>query len=424
MLDTIIHRLSKSRASLPARKLLRKLRETYYNTEVLNRISDKIKPIPALVDKGEPKRINIIIPEINFQSFYGGYIAKFNLAKLLIARGNRVRILLVDQCSEDPATWEQCVSRYPGLENVLDMLEVEYCYRRNQTVSFNPNDGVIATTWWTAYIAHSIIGKLNTDNFLYMIQEYEPFTFAMGSYYAVAHESYSLPHHAIFSSELLLEYFRNQKIGVFTETSKAEYDFFENAIISYSSNEYVALHAGPKKLLFYARPEAHAARNMFEVAYQALSTAIEQGVFQGDWEFYGIGTRHGDIALPDSKTLKMLGKFDLNDYRQALLGYDVGLALMYTPHPSLLPLEMAAAGMVVVTSQCMNKTEQRLKHISENIIAAQPTIDGVANSLAQAVTVSGENSSVSDQPTVNWPSNWTETFDDAKLNKICTWVFN
>ena len=44
--------------------------------------------------------------------------------------------------------------------------------------------------------------------FLYLIQEYEPFTFPMGSYAALADASYRLPHTALFSTELLRDYFR------------------------------------------------------------------------------------------------------------------------------------------------------------------------------------------------------------------------
>lgn len=365
----------------------------------------------------------MIIPEINFDSFYGGYIAKFNLAKLLVERGHEVRILLVDQCSQNSAVWQQCVGRYPGIENVLDKLNIEYCFGRKKTIIFSPDDGVIATTWWTAYIADSLIKNLNVESFLYMIQEYEPFTFEMGSYFAVAHESYNLPHSAIFSSSLLQQYFQDNNIGVYASKPIGAGESFENAIISYSTGEIVKPSRAVKKLLFYARPEAHASRNMFEIAYQALASAIDRGVFKGQWEFYGIGTQHGDIPLPNSRVLKMLGKFDLVEYRQALLGYDVGLALMYTPHPSLLPLEMAAAGMVVVTSTCMNKTEDKLKEISKNIMGAKPTIDGVTDCLGRAVEMVVSDTISTDQPLVKWSSDWTTTFDKQKIDKICHWVF-
>ena len=57
--------------------------------------------------------------------------------------------------------------------------------------------------------------ELGRERFLYLIQEYEPFTFPMGSYAALAAESYALPHAALFSTELLRDYFRRHGLGVY-----------------------------------------------------------------------------------------------------------------------------------------------------------------------------------------------------------------
>ena len=48
-------------------------------------------------------------------------------------------------------------------------------------------DRFVATTWWTAHIAASSArDRSGGERFLYLIQEYEPFTFPMGSYAALA----------------------------------------------------------------------------------------------------------------------------------------------------------------------------------------------------------------------------------------------
>ena len=57
---------------------------------------------------------------------------------------------------------------------------------------------------------------------------------------------------------------------------------------------------------------------------------------------------------------------------------------MYTPHPSLVPIEMCAAGMSTVTNTFENKDAPALHRISSNMIAAPPTVDGVAAALAEA----------------------------------------
>ena len=54
--------------------------------------------------------------------------------------------------------------------------------------------------------------------------------------------------------------------------------------------------------------------------------------------------------------LELLPRADQRAYAELLRDHDVGLALMYTPHPSLVPIEMASAGMLVVTNSFENKT--------------------------------------------------------------------
>ena len=66
-----------------------------------------------------------------------------------------------------------------------------------------------------------------------------------------------------------------------------------------------------------------------------------------------------------------------------LRDHDVGLALMYTPHPSLVPIEMASAGMLTVTNSFENKTAEAMAAISPNLITAEPSIEGVAGGLAR-----------------------------------------
>lgn len=384
-------------------------------------VNRKIAPLNVEMSHAEPLRINILIPEIDFRSFYGGYIAKFNLAQMLIQRGNKVRIITVDQCDTTRDDWIDIVKKYHGIEDVFDHLEVAKAFERDSAIAFNPADVVIATTWWTAHIANALIPHLDAKRFLYMIQEYEPFTFPMGSYYALAHESYSFPHVAIFSSPTLRDYFQNMRFGVFSEEDGNDRSVpFENAILEFDTG-FNNDRQNTRKLLFYSRPEPHAARNMFEIGLTALENAIRDGGFPDEWAFYGIGTSYEDIDLPNGKVLTMLGKVGLKEYQAILPTYDVGLALMYTPHPSLLPIEMAAAGQVVVTNSCMNKTVQALEDISSNFVVAEPTIPSVAAALVRAATQADDMAAREKGSMVNWSQDWDRTFSDNLFSIIQTW---
>ena len=65
-----------------------------------------------------------------------------------------------------------------------------------------------------------------------------------------------------------------------------------------------------RRLLFYARSEPHAKRNMFELGLIALSRAIEEGAFGDEWEFFGIGSvsGRGRVALAGGAQLEILSR--------------------------------------------------------------------------------------------------------------------
>src|SRR5262249_1635219 len=206
---------------------------------------------------------------------------------------------------------------------------------------FHPQDAVIATTWWTAHIAHRAVQSLQQSRFVYLIQEFETFTFPMGTYAALADQSYTFPHFAVFSTEFLRDYFRQNRLGVFAEdreTGEQNSISFENTITAVGRITVPDI-AGrtPRKLLYYARPETHAPRNMLGRGMGAWGRAPKAGYSADSWEFYGIGTVEaaGKIPLANGVAMRLLPRQSQETSREVLRGHDLGLSLMYTPHPSL-----------------------------------------------------------------------------------------
>ena len=243
-------------------------------------LEDKIAPLRLDVRADAPRRVNLLVPTIDLAHFFGGYIGKFNLARRLAERGARVRVVTVDPTGPLPPTWREELQGYDGLAGVLD--RVELCFAREaDTVEASPEDAWIATTWWTAHVAHAAVRATGGDSFLYLIQEHETFTFPMGSLAALADGSYDLPHTAVYSTELLRGFHRERGIGVFAagaQAGDARSTAFDNAITAVEPPAADRLRARrPRRLLFYARPEPHAARNMFELGALALRRAAEGG---------------------------------------------------------------------------------------------------------------------------------------------------
>ena len=270
-------------------------------------VADKIAPLRLVVRDDAPRRVNVLIPTIDLEHFFGGYIAKLNLARRLAERGLRVRVVTVDPTLALTRSWEPALQSYSGLAGLLDAVEFAFG-RESLGLEVSRADAFVATTWWTAHIAHAALRSLEADRFLYLIQEYEPFTFPMGSHEALARESYALPHAALFSTELLRDYFRAHRLGVFADGS-GDAAVFRNAItaIDAPAREEMSRRE-TRRLLFYARPEQHAARNLFELGALGLREAFARGAFDRRWTLSGIGTTGsgGSLDVGGGATLELL----------------------------------------------------------------------------------------------------------------------
>jgi hypothetical protein len=390
-------------------------------------IPEKLRPLRLQVSAAEPRRIDILHPAIDLKHFFGGFIAVFNLARALAERGHRVRLIATER-STLPSDWRRQIARYEGLGNGLDRIEVVFGHDRDP-LPINPGDLLIATHWTVAHIAHAAAAGLDEERFVYLIQEYEPFIFPMGSAAALAAESYRLPHRAIFSTELLREYFARHRIGVFAggeESGRRDSLVLDNAITPVGPvGEEELDRDGPRRLLFYARPEEHAQRNLFEIGAMAIDRAVADGGLQG-WRLVGVGSVEPGTAgllLPGSGVrVEMIPRRSQVEYAELLRSSDIGLALMYTPHPSLVPIEMAAAGMVTVTNTFENKDAAALTTISSNLIAADPTVGGVAAALIAAEARAEDLPARARGSRLSWPSSWDQALDDAFVGRLQEWA--
>jgi GT2 family glycosyltransferase len=382
-------------------------------------LAEKLAPLRLAVRDDAPRRVNVLIPTFDLRHLFGGYIAKLNLARRLATRGLRIRIVTVDPVGTLPQDWRERLERYSGLDGLFDTVEVAFG-RESPGLEVSREDAFVATTWWTAHIAHAALRELGGDRFLYLIQEYEPFTFPMGSYAALADASYRLPHAALFSTELLRDYFRAHGLGVFAG-GEGDAAVFRNAITPIEPPAAAELAGrNPRRLLFYARPEPHAARNMFELGTLALARAAERGAFGGGWTLHGIGTVESRrrLDLGGGASLELLPRAAQADYAALLRAHDVGLALMYTPHPSLVPIEMACAGMLTVTNTFENKTADALAAISPNLIAAEPSVEAVAAALCDATAAAADVERRVRGSRVDWSRDWDAAFDDELLARV------
>ena len=92
---------------------------------------------------------------------------------------------------------------------------------------------------------------------------------------------------------------------------------------------------------------------------------------------------------------------------------------MYTPHPSLVPIEMASAGMLTVTNSFENKTPEAMAAISPNLITVEPDLDGLAAGLARGRRRVGDfERRAARQRRRTGARTGSESFDDDLMGRI------
>ncbi len=303
-------------------------------------IFHNVSPLTLRASEANPKRVNLLLATINFDYLFGGYIGMFNFALRLRREGHTVRIVLLDETDVQLSAWRERIARYPGLGGLFDAVEVAYRYDRSRPLDVSPDDRFVATSGWSAHVAHKAAKALGQERFLFLIQEYEPFFGPMNTNTALLRQAYDFPQFGLFSTAILRDYFRANRIGLFeTADGDAHSAVFSNAIQRFAPTRD-QLQRRSRRILFYARPEDHAARNMFEMGLAALVTLFsDPAIVAAGWTAHGIGSiaTADRLELVPGTFLRMVPKTSLQGYSEMLPGFDVGLSLMLTPHPSLVP---------------------------------------------------------------------------------------
>ena len=232
-------------------------------------------------------------------------------------------------------------------------------------------------------------------------------------------ESYAFPHFALFSTELLRDYFRRHAIGVYArgpaEGDRARLAFRERDHAGRGPQPDELAAPRPGRLLFYARPEEHAARNMFELGVLALSQALEDGALGTAGSCTGSAPSAGGGGSPlgAGVPLELMPRADQGATLELLREHDVGLALMYTPHPSLVPIEMASAGMLTVTNSSRTRRPRRWPRSRRTCRRSSPRSRGSPPGSARRRAGSATTSAAPRAAAVNWSRDWYDSFDDS-----------
>jgi glycosyltransferase involved in cell wall biosynthesis len=303
----------------------------------------------------EVKSINWFIPYF-LHAYYGGIYTIFRFANYFaVDKGIRTRIVLYDNpyISEEeirgriretfPKLAEQEIYIYPG----PDVSVIPYA------------DISIATLWTSAYL---LMKFQNTKGKFYFIQDYEPLFYPAGSYYALTEATYRFGFRGIVNTPGLHE-FVTRKHGMNARYFIPSIDRH----VFFAENRTEKDPKAKKRLFFYGRPQHE--RNAFELA---LATVKKIKVMLGEQiEILSAGSDWDTRDYGVDGIVNNLGLLGYHETAELYRTCDFGLILMFTKHPSYLPMELMACGAITISNY--NNANTWLLKDRVNCIVVEPS---------------------------------------------------
>jgi len=369
--------------------------------------------LPSLPHIDAQRKINLMTLSLNGKHIFGGIATSLIFAMNLSTKMN-IKLRIV--CTDVPGTLEN-LSEFLERYNIqFDLNNVELFNAAPRSV-YNPvhlevrkDDIFIATTWWSAYLTD----QLQPNNkFIYFVQDYEPIFSANGDEQVLANGTYLLKDRfiPIVNTKILHDYYVQNNYEEFSKHNLYFEPAFSDSIFTprLTSKDEDAM----KILFFYARPSV--ARNLFYLGLNSIKKAFDDGLLDSKkWEVYFAGAENREIEISKGFIAKNLGKMDIQDYGKFSHNVDLAISLMMAPHPSYPPLEMAASGARVVSTQYKNKTD--LTNYSKNIFLADYSVESIIKKIRQTTEIS-ETERIENVKSSHIQNNWNEAFEDV-INKI------
>lgn len=349
----------------------------------------KIAP-PHITNRPDSNRIiHIVVPDLNPDVEFAGYRSLIEIILEMRRRGKQLNFI---KTFNGTRGIDYFLYHYRDKPEIIDLLKDVTAVPVSAQLEIGRNDRVLAYSCWDCYAAWPIVQSTSQQRYSFLIQEYEPIFYDNNSFRFMCDQTYRFPHFPIFNSELLKTYFQENRLGVFHATHDGgdNYHVFEH---HFAPPAQLNVEARPQKNFFlYARPEAHAGRNLFEVSIVALRRFLAENKIPRNWTFTGLGAfnEYHEIRLSDDHIIQIKNRLPFEQYAEFIETVDVGMSLMYAPHPSVLPFELLARGAVVVTNKFENRDQAKLSKFGKNLIVADTTLDGIVSSLRTAFEMAGD----------------------------------
>jgi hypothetical protein len=322
-------------------------------------------------------RVSMVTDSINRGSLYGGVGTAMILAALLAeARRGRLRIITRVEPPQ-PSGLEGVLKTY-GIELSS---EVEFAYAPFYDQAYEldraSHELFVTTSWWTTA---STLGVVPAQSVLYLLQEDERM------FYPYGHERLRCSQvlqnselRVLVNTKMLFQHLASSGLAHLTARGM----WFEPAFPPSVFHPRQSAEARKRVLMLYSRPNN--LRNLFSFALELLETALSRGILDlNTWDIVLVGKDIPKLRFDDGRysptTMELLSWPRYVDFVGQV---DLGVCLMYTPHPSYPPFDLAASGAVVVTNAYGPK--QNLESYSKNIVCGHLTIPSMLEALQEGL---------------------------------------
>jgi hypothetical protein len=377
----------------------------------------KIKPIQGRLCPKRRPTTNVFIPTMDPDIFFGGYIAFFHFLCRLAEAGSRLRFaVLEDHC--DPHWFLKGIAGRERWVKAFENAEFTNMTIRDRPLDIHEDDAVIVYSAWMALLARDVVPLLKSGRVSFFVQEFESVFHECDSAGFLVNSAYRVPHVPIFNTRALHDYFKKHRIGAFSNSDKDQLSFEHNIG---SLHPRRSERTFGKRLLFYARPETHAARNLFEIGILALRAALTAGIIDESWEVVGIGSLvQYQVTLDEAGKfiIPVLPRVEEHEYQTFINGFDVGLSLMSSPHPGVVHFEWAVRGIATVVNCTPERDRSFFDSYDLPIVPADPDIDGIVRALAKAIELARRGYTPRGDASRSFASSWDETFSSQFVAQV------
>lgn len=347
--------------------------------QMSNKRFEALTPLATYLAPPSPhNRINIVTDSIGSGSLFGGVGTALIFATLLANKlGANLRIITRTE--------------RPQAENVDHILsvyglalqgEIQFKflppYDHRESIDFSETESFITTSWWTT---SATLASVPASSIIYLLQEDERMFYPFGDdrlkCEAILRNS---DIQFVINTQLLFDHFVSEG---FINIAQHGY-WFEPSFPTQVFHPRPIQNKSKYKFFFYARPNN--LRNLFYLGLEVIDAAIAQQILDpAEWEIILVGKDIPDIVFEGDLAPTKHENMSWSEYADLVGSIDLGLSLMYTPHPSYPPLDLVASGAVVVTNRFSNK--QSLDQYSANLICVNADREALLCAMREGVAL-------------------------------------